>query len=61
MPFEPKLKKPLQRFFKIYIRDIKGAHQLRIDLMDTKTTDDVRSLLNEFEEENSDLLKSFKE
>lgn len=58
---EPKLKKPLQRFFKIYIRDIKGAHQLRIDLMDTKTTDDVRSLLNEFEEENSDLLKSFKE
>ncbi len=46
---EPSLKKPLQRFFKIYIRNIDGAHQLRIDLMDTKTTDDVRKLLDEFE------------
>ncbi|HZJ86766.1 MAG TPA: tRNA-dihydrouridine synthase [Erysipelothrix sp.] len=46
---EPTLKKPLQRFFKIYIRNIEGAHQLRIDLMDTKTTDEVRLLLDEFE------------
>lgn len=50
---EPRLKKPLHRFFKIYIRDIKGAHQLRTDLMNTKSTDEVRHLLDKFLEENT--------
>lgn len=41
--------KPLRRFFKIYIRDFRGASELRNQLMDTKSTDEVRELLNEFE------------
>lgn len=53
---EPHLNKPLHRFFKIYIRDIKGAKDLRVRLMDTKNTDEVRILLDEFEENNPDLL-----
>ena len=52
---EPSLAKPLHRFFKIYIRDIKGANKLRTQLMDTKKTEDIRILLNEFEEEASAL------
>ena len=47
---EPTLKKPLHRFFKIYIRDIKGANKLRTKLMDTKNTKDIRTLLDAFEE-----------
>lgn len=47
---EPMLKKPLYRFFKIYIRDIKNASKLRTMLMDTKTTTEVRELLHKFEE-----------
>ncbi|OJF93600.1 tRNA-dihydrouridine synthase [Alkalibacterium sp. 20] len=41
--------KPLRRFFKIYVRGIRGASNLRSQLMETKTTDDVRTLLDEFE------------
>lgn len=41
--------KPLRRFFKIYIRDMRGAADLRNKLMDTETTDEVRLLLDEFE------------
>ncbi len=37
----------LKRFFKIYIRDFDGASTLRHELMQTKTTDEVRVLLNE--------------
>lgn len=48
---EPTLAKPLHRFFKIYIRDIKGASKLRNELMDTKTTDEIRNLLDLFEKE----------
>lgn len=48
---EPSLGKPLHRFFKIYIRDIKGASKLRTKLMDTKNTDQIRILLDEFEKE----------
>lgn len=44
--------KPLRRFFKIYIREFKGASSLRVQLMDTKTTDEVRALLAEFEEKH---------
>ncbi len=45
----PRSFKPLRRFFKIYVRGIRGASGLRNDLMETETTDDVRSLVDEFE------------
>ncbi|MDG0843787.1 tRNA-dihydrouridine synthase [Staphylococcus equorum] len=41
--------KPLRRFFKIYVRGIRGAGELRHQLMSTNTTDDARTLLDEFE------------
>lgn len=41
--------KALRRFFKIYIRGIKGASQLRHKLMSTETIDEARELLDEFE------------
>ena len=37
---------PLKRFFKIYIRDFSGASELRDQLMHTKSTAEVRQLLN---------------
>lgn len=40
-PFET-----LKRFFKIYIRDFAGASELRDQLMHTKSTDEVRSILD---------------
>lgn len=44
---EPRRFEPLKRFFKIYIRDFPGASELREQLMHTKTTDEVRALINE--------------
>ena len=41
--------KPLTRFFKIYVRGFRGASELRNRLMDTKSTDEVRALLDDFE------------
>lgn len=41
--------KALRRFFKIYIRGIKGASQLRHKLMSTEKIDEARELLDEFE------------
>lgn len=41
--------KSLRRFFKIYIRGMHGASELRTRLMETESTDEVRTLLNEFE------------
>lgn len=46
---ESRLFKPLRRFFKIYVRGIRGASELRHQLMSTNTTDEARSLLDEFE------------
>jgi len=37
--------KPLLRFFKIYVREFKGASALRNELMGTNSTDEVRKLL----------------
>lgn len=37
---------PLKRFFKIYVRDFEGASELREQLMHTKSTDEVRTLLD---------------
>lgn len=36
---------PLKRFFKIYVREFDGASELRDKLMHTKSTDEVRALL----------------
>ena len=44
--------KPLRRFFKIYIRGIQGASELRHQLMDTESTDEVRKMLDEYEKEH---------
>lgn len=42
---EPRRFDPLKRFFKIYVRDFPGASELRDTLMHTKSTDEVRQLL----------------
>ena len=42
---EPRKFDPLKRFFKIYVREIPGAAELREKLMHTKSTDEVRELL----------------
>lgn len=42
--------KPLRRFFKIYVREVKGAAKLRQALMEANTTDEARARLDEFEE-----------
>lgn len=44
---EPRRFEPLKRFFKIYIREFPGASELRERLMHTKSTDEVRNILNE--------------
>lgn len=38
----------LHRFFKIYVKGFPGASDLRVSLMNTKSTDEVRTLLDEF-------------
>lgn len=40
---------PLKRFFKIYINNFDGAKDLRVKLMETKNTHQVRAILDEFE------------
>jgi tRNA-dihydrouridine synthase len=49
---EPRLFKPLRRFFKIYVRGFRGASELRNQLMSTHSTDEVRALLDEFTEKD---------
>ena len=39
----------LHRFFKIYVKGFPGANDLRVQLMDTKTTDEVRAILDTFQ------------
>lgn len=46
---ETKRFKSLHRFFKIYVRGIEGASELRNKLMQTQSTDEVRALLDTFE------------
>ncbi|HDJ1536355.1 TPA: tRNA-dihydrouridine synthase [Staphylococcus aureus] len=41
--------KSLRRFFKIYVRGIKGASELRHQLMNTQSIAEARALLDEFE------------
>lgn len=42
---EPRKFDPLKRFFKIYVRNFEGAAELRDQMMHTKTTDEVRALI----------------
>ncbi|SFF64714.1 tRNA-dihydrouridine synthase [Halobacillus alkaliphilus] len=49
---EPRIFKPLRRFFKIYVRGFSGASALRNELMSTNSTDEVRALLDEFTEKD---------
>ncbi|API88073.1 tRNA-dihydrouridine synthase [Marinilactibacillus sp. 15R] len=49
--------KPLRRFFKIYVRGIKGASELRTKLMETVTTNEVRALLDEYEAHHPEILE----
>ncbi|MBO0440316.1 tRNA dihydrouridine synthase [Candidatus Enterococcus ikei] len=43
----------LHRFFKIYVKGFPGASDLRVKLMGTKSTDEVRTILGEFYTEKS--------
>lgn len=43
---------PLQRFFKIYVRSFPGAGELRKRLMETKSTHEVREILDAFDEQS---------
>lgn len=42
---------PLQRFFKIYVRGMRHAAEIRNDLMQTQTTDEVRVIIDKLEAE----------
>lgn len=46
LELEPRNFNPLKRFFKIYFRDFVGASELRNQLMQAKTTDEVRELIS---------------
>ncbi|MDT0670068.1 tRNA-dihydrouridine synthase [Mammaliicoccus sciuri] len=50
--------KSLRRFFKIYVRSMRGASELRHQLMSTETTDEVRALLDEFEAQMEEVVES---
>jgi tRNA-dihydrouridine synthase len=51
---EPRLFKPLLRFFKIYVRGFRGAGELRNQLMNTRSTDEVRRLVKTVLEQELD-------
>src|SRR5699024_11045232 len=48
---EPRLFKPLRRFFKIYVRGWSGASELRKQIMTTDTTYDALTLVQPFLDE----------
>lgn len=49
-PFKPF--PALRRSFKIYIREFKGANDLRIQLMEAETSDQARQMLDDFERQH---------
>ncbi|HHC9190832.1 TPA: tRNA dihydrouridine synthase [Staphylococcus aureus] len=49
--------KSLRRFFKIYVRGIRGASELRHQLMNTQSIAEARALLDEFEAQMDEDLK----
>lgn len=44
----PRAMSGLQRFFKVYVKGFRGASELRQQMMSTKSTDEVRALLENF-------------
>ena len=48
----PRSMSGLHRFFKIYVKGFRGAAELRASLMNTKSTAEVRALLDAFTAEN---------
>ena len=57
----PRSMSGLHRFFKIYVKGFRGAAELRNNLMNTKTTEQVRTLLAEFEANNPDVFEEEKQ
>lgn len=45
----PRSMSGLKRFFKVYVKDFPGASQLRHQMMEAKSTDEVRALLDQIE------------
>ena len=45
----PRSMSGLHRFFKIYVKGFKGAAELRAKLMNTKSTNEVREMIKEYE------------
>lgn len=43
--------RPLRRFFKIYVRNFRGASKLRNELMETNSTEEVRELVEPYIEQ----------
>jgi len=50
----PRAMSGLQRFFKVYVKGFRGASELRHQMMSTKSTDEVRALLDSFEKNVED-------
>lgn len=51
----PRLFKPLRRFFKIYVREMHGSSELRNQLMKAVTTEEARALIYQFEQNSAEL------
>lgn len=54
---EPQLRKMLNRLYKCYIKDFRGASKLRADLVRTKDIDQAREITDNFIKENPDLFE----
>ncbi|SOC39407.1 tRNA dihydrouridine synthase [Salinicoccus kekensis] len=52
---EPRKYTPLHRFFKIYVKGFRGAAELRNALMNTRSTDEARALLDSFQHKSTDV------
>lgn len=46
----------LHRFFKIYVKGFPGANDLRVSLMNTKSTEEVREILDNFENQHAEMV-----
>ena len=46
----------LHRFFKIYVKGFPGANDLRVSLMNTKSTAEVREILADFENQHEEII-----
>ncbi|MEE1132406.1 MAG: tRNA-dihydrouridine synthase [Caryophanon sp.] len=53
----PRAMSGLHRFFKIYVKGFRGAGELRHKLMHTKSTNEVRALLDEFLSNHEDFVQ----